>query len=149
LQKRIHWAFIYGSVARAEELAISDVDLMIIGKVGLAEVAPALHRAEKRLSQPAFPEPSPQGTPDTPTVPHPAPHVQAARCRSTPGSGALRRGCRAAPPLGARAHPGAAWPLAGSAGERQGARARCRRKNAVCFSYPSTKAYSSSLTSLG
>src|SRR5215813_13177005 len=29
--KRIDWAFIYGSVARAEELASSDVDLMIIG----------------------------------------------------------------------------------------------------------------------
>jgi predicted nucleotidyltransferase len=47
--KRIHWAFIYGSVARAEELATSDVDLMIIGTVGLAEVAPALRHAEKRL----------------------------------------------------------------------------------------------------
>jgi DNA-binding transcriptional ArsR family regulator len=51
LQKRIHWAFIYGSVARAEELATSDVDLMIIGKVGLADLTPALRRAEKRLSR--------------------------------------------------------------------------------------------------
>jgi len=49
--KRIHWAFIYGSVARAEELATSDVDLMIIGKVGLAELAPALRHTEKRLSR--------------------------------------------------------------------------------------------------
>jgi len=49
--KRIDWAFIYGSVARAEELAASDVDLMIIGKVGLADLAPALRRAEKRLSR--------------------------------------------------------------------------------------------------
>jgi DNA-binding transcriptional ArsR family regulator len=48
---RIHWAFIYGSVARAEELATSDIDLMIIGKVGLADLAPALRRAEKRLSR--------------------------------------------------------------------------------------------------
>jgi predicted nucleotidyltransferase len=51
LQKRIHWAFIYGSVARAEELATSDVDLMIIGKVGLADLTPALRRAEKHLSR--------------------------------------------------------------------------------------------------
>jgi predicted nucleotidyltransferase len=49
--KRIHWAFIYGSVARAEELATSDVDLMIIGKLGLAELAPALRHAERRLSR--------------------------------------------------------------------------------------------------
>jgi len=49
--KRIDWAFIYGSVARAEELAASDVDLMIIGKVGLADLAPALRRAEKCLSR--------------------------------------------------------------------------------------------------
>jgi hypothetical protein len=38
-------------VARAEELATSDVDLMIIGKVGLAELAPALRHTEKRLSR--------------------------------------------------------------------------------------------------
>jgi predicted nucleotidyltransferase len=51
LQKRIHWTFIYGSVARAEELATSDVDLILIGKVGLADLAPALRRAEKCLSR--------------------------------------------------------------------------------------------------
>jgi DNA-binding transcriptional ArsR family regulator len=49
--KHIDWAFIYGSVARAEELAASDVDLMIIGKIGLADLAPALRRTEKRLSR--------------------------------------------------------------------------------------------------
>ena len=49
--KRIDWAFIYGSVARAEELAASDVDLMIIGKVGLADISQALRRVEKRLSR--------------------------------------------------------------------------------------------------
>jgi DNA-binding transcriptional ArsR family regulator len=47
--KRIDWAFVYGSVARAEELASSDVDLMIIGAVGLAELTPALRHAEQRL----------------------------------------------------------------------------------------------------
>ena len=48
---RIAWAFIYGSVARAEELTTSDVDLMVIGTLGLADLAPALRRAEKRLSR--------------------------------------------------------------------------------------------------
>jgi uncharacterized protein len=47
--KRLDWAFVYGSMARAEELASSDVDLMIIGQVGLAELTPALRRAEGRL----------------------------------------------------------------------------------------------------
>src|SRR5215510_4172165 len=52
---RLHWAFIYGSVAHAEELATSDVDLMIIGKLGLAELAPALRHTEKRLSRAVIP----------------------------------------------------------------------------------------------
>ena len=49
--KRIDWAFVYASTARAEELASSDVDLMIIGQVGLAELSPALRRAEGRLGR--------------------------------------------------------------------------------------------------
>ena len=49
--KRIDWAFVYGSMARAEELASSDVDLMIIGHVGLADLTPALRRAEGRLGR--------------------------------------------------------------------------------------------------
>jgi DNA-binding transcriptional ArsR family regulator len=49
--KRIDWAFVYGSVARAEDLASSDVDLMIIGQVGLADLSPALRRAEERLGR--------------------------------------------------------------------------------------------------
>ena len=48
-QTRLHWAFLYGSVARAEERATSDVDLMLIGTVGLADLAPVLRRAEQRL----------------------------------------------------------------------------------------------------
>ena len=48
---RIDWAFIYGSVARAEHLAASDIDLMIIGTVGLADLSPALRHAEKRLNR--------------------------------------------------------------------------------------------------
>ncbi len=53
--ERIEWAFVYGSVARATELASSDVDLMIIGQVGLAELTPALRRAEEQLGRPVNP----------------------------------------------------------------------------------------------
>jgi hypothetical protein len=42
-------------MARAEELASSDVDLMIIGQVGLAELTPALRRAEGRLARAVTP----------------------------------------------------------------------------------------------
>jgi len=44
-------AFVYGSVARSDEHALSDVDLMVIGDVGLAELAPALRKAETRLGR--------------------------------------------------------------------------------------------------
>jgi predicted nucleotidyltransferase len=46
---KIEIAFVYGSVARAEELSTRDVDLMIIGAVGLADLVPGLRRAEKAL----------------------------------------------------------------------------------------------------
>jgi len=52
---RIDWAFVYGSMARSEELAASDVDLMIIGRVGLADITPALRQAERRLNRPVNP----------------------------------------------------------------------------------------------
>lgn len=48
---QIACAFIYGSVAREQERPTSDVNLMIIGSVGLVELAPALRRAEKRLGR--------------------------------------------------------------------------------------------------
>lgn len=44
-------AFIYGSIARAEELSVSDVDLMLIGDVALAELVPGLNRVEKVLER--------------------------------------------------------------------------------------------------
>jgi predicted nucleotidyltransferase len=44
-------AFVYGSVARSDEHALSDVDLMVIGSVGLAELTPALRKAETRLGR--------------------------------------------------------------------------------------------------
>ena len=51
LQKRIPWCFVYGSLARAEEHAASDVDLMIIGSVGLAELSRPLRRMEQSLGR--------------------------------------------------------------------------------------------------
>ena len=49
--RRIDWAFVYGSVARSREHALSDVDVLVIGAVGLAELAPALRKVEARLGR--------------------------------------------------------------------------------------------------
>jgi predicted nucleotidyltransferase len=48
---KIVCAFVYGSIARREEHATSDVDLMVIGSVGLADLAPILAKVEKRLGR--------------------------------------------------------------------------------------------------
>ena len=48
-------AFIFGSVARSEELGDSDIDLMIIGRLGLSDLVPALNQAEQRLGRPINP----------------------------------------------------------------------------------------------
>jgi len=48
---KIICAFVYGSIARREEGATSDVDLMVIGSVGLADLAPTLAKVEKRLGR--------------------------------------------------------------------------------------------------
>ncbi len=48
---KIICAFVYGSIARRQERATSDVDLMVIGNVGLADLAPLLRRIEKRLGR--------------------------------------------------------------------------------------------------
>jgi len=55
LAKAIRTAFVYGSVARAEENSGSDIDLMLIGETGLADIVPALRRAEKKLGRPVNP----------------------------------------------------------------------------------------------
>jgi len=49
--KKITIIFVYGSIARLEALSTSDVDLMIIGDVGLIEIVPGLKRAEKSLGR--------------------------------------------------------------------------------------------------
>jgi predicted nucleotidyltransferase len=44
---RIELSFVFGSVARAEETSTSDIDLFIVGEVGLRELAPALQESQK------------------------------------------------------------------------------------------------------
>ena len=48
---RIACAFLYGSVARQQEHILSDVDLMVIGSVGLAELSSPLRTLEKKFKR--------------------------------------------------------------------------------------------------
>jgi predicted nucleotidyltransferase len=48
---RIDCAFVYGSVARGDERALSDVDLMVVGEVGLADLAPTLRKTENEVGR--------------------------------------------------------------------------------------------------
>jgi predicted nucleotidyltransferase len=52
MEKRIASAFVFGSVATSREHASSDIDLMVIGAIGLSELAPVLEKAEERLGRP-------------------------------------------------------------------------------------------------
>lgn len=51
LASRINCAFIYGSMARKEEHILSDIDLMVIGQIGLSELSPILRRLENRFNR--------------------------------------------------------------------------------------------------
>jgi predicted nucleotidyltransferase len=55
LRSKIDCAFIYGSVAKGGEKSTSDVDLMVVGDVTIAELVPALDRAERELGRPVNP----------------------------------------------------------------------------------------------
>ena len=48
---RVRLAFIFGSAARGEQDADSDIDLMVIGDVSLRELSPGLKRAERELGR--------------------------------------------------------------------------------------------------
>src|ERR1017187_10656206 len=48
---KIPCAYIYGSVAQSREHSMSDVDVMVIGRVGLADLSPMLRKAEERLGR--------------------------------------------------------------------------------------------------
>jgi predicted nucleotidyltransferase len=50
-EERVSLAFVYGSMARAEENAGSDVDLMIVGDVDLDEVLTQLAPVERAISR--------------------------------------------------------------------------------------------------
>ena len=55
LSGRIQFAFVYGSVATSQEHTESDIDLMVVGSVGLADLTSTLRSAEKRLGRPVNP----------------------------------------------------------------------------------------------
>jgi predicted nucleotidyltransferase len=55
LRDRIRVAFVFGSVARREEHSSSDVDLMVIGDVSLAEVVGVIRDVEQSLGRPVNP----------------------------------------------------------------------------------------------
>ena len=48
---KITWAAIYGSIARGEERAQSDLDLLIVGAVSLQDLLPALRRVERQFGR--------------------------------------------------------------------------------------------------
>jgi predicted nucleotidyltransferase len=49
LSDRIHVAFVFGSMARVQQRAGSDVDLLVVGKVAFSEVVAALADAQAKL----------------------------------------------------------------------------------------------------
>jgi predicted nucleotidyltransferase len=51
LDGKIKWAAIYGSIARGEEQARSDIDLLVVGPVGMKELLPALRRVEQQFGR--------------------------------------------------------------------------------------------------
>jgi predicted nucleotidyltransferase len=59
LADKIDAAFVYGSVARGDERAGSDVDLMIIGEAKFADVVQALGQAPDALRREINPHPFP------------------------------------------------------------------------------------------
>jgi predicted nucleotidyltransferase len=48
---KIHWGAIYGSIARSEEGAESDIDLLIVGDVATTDLLPALRRVERQFGR--------------------------------------------------------------------------------------------------
>ncbi len=55
LAERIEYAFVYGSFAKGEEKAESDVDLMVIGEITLDELLGQVSSVEQALSRPINP----------------------------------------------------------------------------------------------
>jgi len=55
VEKRIRVACVYGSMARGEQDASSDVDLLVVGRVGLKDLVPCISKAADRLARPVNP----------------------------------------------------------------------------------------------
>lgn len=55
LVSRIDRAFVFGSVAAGTEGPRSDIDLLVVGEVGFADVVGAVHESEPRLGRPVNP----------------------------------------------------------------------------------------------
>lgn len=51
LREKIDLAFVYGSIASGEERSLSDVDLMLVGKTNLSEIALLLRSIEAKLGR--------------------------------------------------------------------------------------------------
>jgi predicted nucleotidyltransferase len=51
MDKRIRGAFVFGSIARGEETATSDVDLMVIGQLGLRDLSRLLSGIEEKIGR--------------------------------------------------------------------------------------------------
>ena len=49
--RRIRCAFVYGSIARSKGHAASDIDMMVVGEVGLAELSQGLHKTEQKMGR--------------------------------------------------------------------------------------------------
>jgi predicted nucleotidyltransferase len=52
IRDRLRFAFVFGSMARMEEHSASDVDLMVIGSVSLADVVDATRDVEQAIGRP-------------------------------------------------------------------------------------------------
>ncbi len=55
LSRKIDFAFVYGSVARGDDNASSDIDLMVVGAVSLDDLLDAVSPLEKQLRRPVNP----------------------------------------------------------------------------------------------
>jgi predicted nucleotidyltransferase len=53
--EKLQLVFLYGSIARSQEDPASDVDLLVVGQIGLADLIPALRTVERTLGRPVNP----------------------------------------------------------------------------------------------
>ncbi len=56
VHNRVHFSFVYGSIARNEETPISDIDLLIVGDIGLKDISAAVRHTQERLGREVNPK---------------------------------------------------------------------------------------------